>query len=74
MGLLGGPLFGLASSLAAVGFDRRLLAEPRDLVVLAAYLPRLTAHRSPGRFTRQVASTTPRFSWLAPDESPWEVM
>jgi Type I phosphodiesterase / nucleotide pyrophosphatase len=38
VGLLGGVLFGLAATLAAVGFDRRLPSEPRDLVVLAAYL------------------------------------
>jgi Type I phosphodiesterase / nucleotide pyrophosphatase len=38
VGLLGGVLFGLAATLAAVGFDRRLLSEPRDLVVLGAYL------------------------------------
>src|SRR5262245_61327810 len=38
VGVLGGLLFGLASTVAAVGFDRRLLAEPRDLLVLATYL------------------------------------
>ncbi len=38
VGILGGMLFGLASTLAAVGLDRRLLAEPRDLFVLASYL------------------------------------
>src|SRR5262245_50728087 len=38
VGVLGGVLFGPAATLAAVGFDRRLLAEPRDLVVLALYL------------------------------------
>ena len=31
-------LFGLAATLAAAGLDRRLLAEPRDLAVLALYL------------------------------------
>ncbi len=38
VGILGGLLFGLAATLAAVGLDRRLLAEPRDLLVLASYL------------------------------------
>ena len=38
VGLVGGMLFGVAATLAAAGLDRRLLAEPRDLVVLAAYL------------------------------------
>jgi hypothetical protein len=38
VGLLGGVLFGLAATLAAAGLDRRLLGEPRDLVVLALYL------------------------------------
>jgi hypothetical protein len=38
VGLVGGVLFGLAATLAAAGLDRRLLAEPRDLVVLAVYL------------------------------------
>jgi hypothetical protein len=38
VGLAGGALFGLAGTLAAVGLDRRLLAEPRDLVVLSLYL------------------------------------
>jgi hypothetical protein len=38
VGLLGGVLFGLAATLAAAGLDRRLLAEPRDLLVLALYL------------------------------------
>src|SRR5215468_5945215 len=38
VGLLGGVLFGLASTAAAVGFDPRLLEEPRDLAVLAAAL------------------------------------
>jgi hypothetical protein len=38
VGLVGGVLFGLAATLAAAGLDPRLLGEPRDLVVLAAYL------------------------------------
>jgi hypothetical protein len=38
VGLVGGVLFGLAATLAAAGLDRRLLGEPRDLVVLALYL------------------------------------
>src|SRR5262249_6335066 len=38
VGLLGGVLFGAAATLGAVGADRRLLAEPGDLVVLGAYL------------------------------------
>ena len=38
VGLVGGVLFGLAATLAAAGLDRRLLAEPRDLLVLAVYL------------------------------------
>ena len=38
IGLLGGVLFGAASTLAAAGIDPRLRAEPRDLVVLALYL------------------------------------
>jgi hypothetical protein len=38
VGLVGGVLFGLAATLGAAGLDRRLLAEPRDLVVLAVYL------------------------------------
>jgi len=38
VGLVGGVLFGLAATLAAAGLDRRLLDEPRDLVVLALYL------------------------------------
>jgi hypothetical protein len=38
LGLLGGALFGAATLLAAVGFDRALLAEPRDLALLALYL------------------------------------
>jgi len=38
IGLAGGLLFGFASALAAVGLDRRLLAEPRDLAVLTLFL------------------------------------
>src|SRR5258708_26035213 len=38
VGVAGGILFGLASALAAVGLDRRLLAEPQDLAVLTLYL------------------------------------
>jgi hypothetical protein len=38
VGLVGGVLFGLAATLAAAGLDPRLLGEPRDLLVLAAYL------------------------------------
>jgi hypothetical protein len=38
VGLLGGVLFGVASTLAAAGIDPRLRAEPRDLLVLALYL------------------------------------
>ncbi len=38
VGLVGGVLIGLAATLAAAGLDRRLLAEPRDLMVLALYL------------------------------------
>jgi hypothetical protein len=38
VGIAGGILFGLASALAAVGLDRRLLAEPQDLAVLTLYL------------------------------------
>ncbi len=38
VGVAGGPLFGVALTLAAAGLDRRLLAEPRDLAVLALYL------------------------------------
>src|SRR5258708_12304716 len=38
VGVAGGFLFGLASALAAVGLDRRLLAEPQDLAVLTLYL------------------------------------
>jgi hypothetical protein len=38
IGLAGGLLFGFASALAAVSFDRRLLGEPRDLAVLTVFL------------------------------------
>jgi hypothetical protein len=38
VGLVGGTLFGLAATLAAGGLERRLLAEPQDLLVLSAYL------------------------------------
>jgi hypothetical protein len=38
VGLVGGVLFGVAATLAAAGLDRRLLAEPQDLLVLAVYL------------------------------------
>ena len=38
VGAVGGVLFGLAATLAAAALDRRLLGEPRDLVVLALYL------------------------------------
>ena len=38
VGLLGGVLFGAASTLAAAGIDPRLRGEPRDLLVLALYL------------------------------------
>jgi hypothetical protein len=38
IGLAGGLLFGFTSALAAVGFDRRLLSEPRDLAVLSLFL------------------------------------
>ena len=38
VGLLGGVLFGAASTLAAAGIDPRLRTEPRDLVILALYL------------------------------------
>ena len=38
VGVVGGVLFGLTATLAAAGLDRRLLGEPRDLVVLALYL------------------------------------
>lgn len=38
VGIAGGILFGLASAAAAVGLDRRLLVEPRDLAVLALLL------------------------------------
>ncbi|HEX9189678.1 MAG TPA: alkaline phosphatase family protein [Vicinamibacteria bacterium] len=38
VGVVGGVLLGLAATLAAAGLDRRLLGEPRDLLVLAVYL------------------------------------
>lgn len=38
VGAAAGPLFGAALALAAASLDRRLLAEPRDLAVLAVYL------------------------------------
>jgi hypothetical protein len=38
VGLAAGVLFGLIGALAAVGLDRRLLADPRDLAVLTLYL------------------------------------
>jgi hypothetical protein len=38
VGVAGGVLFGLTGALAAVGLDRRLLQEPRDLLVLTVYL------------------------------------
>jgi Type I phosphodiesterase / nucleotide pyrophosphatase len=38
VGLAGGVMFGLGLTLMAVGLDRRLLAEPTDLAVLALYL------------------------------------
>jgi len=38
VGLAGGALFGSVLTLAAAGLDRRLVAEPRDLLVLALYL------------------------------------
>jgi Type I phosphodiesterase / nucleotide pyrophosphatase len=38
VGLVGGVMFGLGLTLMAVGLDRRLLAEPTDLAVLALYL------------------------------------
>jgi len=38
VGLLGGVLFGLAGTMAAAGLDRRLLAEPQDLLVVTLYL------------------------------------
>ncbi len=42
VGAAAGPLLGLALGLAAASLDARLLAEPRDLVVLALYLALLT--------------------------------
>lgn len=38
LGLLGGVVFGLASTLAAALFDERLRRSPQDLLILAAYL------------------------------------
>src|SRR5688572_920376 len=38
VGLLGGVLFGAASTLAAAGIDPRLRTEPRDLLILGLYL------------------------------------
>jgi hypothetical protein len=38
VGIAGGILFGFASTMAAVGLDRRLLFEPRDLTVLMLFL------------------------------------
>ncbi|HXK11770.1 MAG TPA: alkaline phosphatase family protein [Vicinamibacteria bacterium] len=38
VGVVGGVLFGLAATIAAAGLDRRLLGEPRDLLVLGVYL------------------------------------
>jgi len=38
VGLVGGVVFGLSATLAAAGLDPRLLREPQDLLVLAAYL------------------------------------
>jgi hypothetical protein len=38
LGLLGGVVFGMASTLAAALFDERLRRSPQDLVILAAYL------------------------------------
>ena len=54
VGLVGGVLFGVAATLAAAGLDRRLLAEPRDLLVLAR-LPRrrLRAPDGPRRARRR---------------------
>ncbi|HET7291924.1 MAG TPA: alkaline phosphatase family protein [Vicinamibacteria bacterium] len=42
VGAMAGPLLGAAFALAAASLDRRLLAEPRDLFVLATYLALLT--------------------------------
>ena len=38
VGLVGGVVFGLSAAIAAAGLDPRLLREPQDLLVLAAYL------------------------------------
>jgi hypothetical protein len=38
VGLLGGPLFGIALTLGAAMLDARLRAEPRDLLVLGLYV------------------------------------
>ncbi|HET9315308.1 MAG TPA: alkaline phosphatase family protein, partial [Vicinamibacteria bacterium] len=38
LGLLGGVVFGLATTLGAALFDERLRRSPQDLVILAAYL------------------------------------
>ncbi len=38
LGLAGGVVFGLAAGVAAAGFDRRLLTEPLDLLLLTVYL------------------------------------
>jgi hypothetical protein len=38
VGLVGGVVVGAGLTLAAIGLDRRLLAQPRDLVVLFLYL------------------------------------
>jgi len=48
VGLAGGILFGLAAVVTAVGLDRRLLAEPRDLAVLALFLVVVTGLASAG--------------------------
>lgn len=42
LGAVGGALFAVALSLAAAGLDRRLLAAPQDLAVLALYLTVVT--------------------------------
>jgi hypothetical protein len=74
IGILGGVLFGAASTLAAAGIDPRLRAEPRDLVVLALYLSvlfglavaagalvaGLAAARIAGRVTRLPSPTLSR--------------
>jgi Type I phosphodiesterase / nucleotide pyrophosphatase len=48
VGLAGGLLFGFASALAAVGLDRRLLSEPRDLAVLTLFLVAATGVATAG--------------------------